>query len=112
MIAYNVLFVNKKIGETMKVYGVEFEITKECLNKQMIEVFPGEGVAIPLVLDRIDGFYDYLVRNQCIRKKVIDMIYIFSIPGCGETLCTKYIDGDVSIIQNVGKIDFCQEFSI
>lgn len=94
----------------MRIYGVEFKITEESIDKASIYMSPGEGVIIPLALERISGFYDYLVRNRCIRKKRINMIYIFSHTEYGEALCVKYLNGDVSVIQDVGKVDFCQNF--
>lgn len=95
----------------MKVYGVEFGITEECVNKQKIVVVPGEGVIIPLDIEEIGGFHEYLTRNKCIRKNKLDMIYIYLVAETWDgVLCAKYSDGDVSVIQHLGLIDICHDF--
>lgn len=95
----------------MKVYGVEFEITEEHADTQKIEVVPGEGVMIPLSLQKIEGFYEYLLRNKCIRKSRFDMIYIFLLAETWDgILCVKYADGGVSVIQHLGPIEICHQY--
>lgn len=88
------------------MYGVEFNITEEHVNKQKVDVFPGEGVIMPLDIEKIDGFYEYLIRNKCIRKDKLNMIYIYLVAETWEgLLCVAYSDGYVSVIQHVGLID-------
>lgn len=95
----------------MKVYGVEFKITEEHVNKQKIVVVPGEGVIMPLDIERICGFHEYLIRNKCIRKNKLDMIYIYLISETWDgVLCVKYSDGDVSVIQHLGLIDIYHSY--
>lgn len=93
----------------MEIYGVDLKIGQEHIDYQNIQSIPGEGVILPLLVDEIKGFGNYLLRNGCIDKaKQVWMIYIFLIANTGRgVLSVAYEDGSTSVIQCVGEIDFC-----